>query len=261
MIQLSMELPTCKLKEWSPLADLDFVLAHKVLEDKAYAKHFLFRPAGRELILDNSLHELGYPLPSHDLLIAARLCNASYIIAPDRAGDVVFNRLSFLEARQLLWPEFKLAVVMTGTPDLNYVEGHTEREQFLYDVREADMLCLTFKQPKRFEWYAQSTMAHRWKRVHLLGCAELRELYGFALLANNTGRVWSIDTGKALKHAIRGSRMDELKTVRLNVETTEKGLPSAASQKILEITEEELSRIPFLEENFRYNIEVLRRHL
>src|SRR5262245_1236135 len=47
MIRYSMEIPTSRLTDWSPLCDLDFVLAHKVLEDKSYADFFANRPRDR----------------------------------------------------------------------------------------------------------------------------------------------------------------------------------------------------------------------
>lgn len=258
-ILLAMELPTCKLAGWSHLADLDFVLAHKVLEDKAYADFFLNRPAARELILDNSYHELGHNISISDLLEAANRCRATYIITPDRVGDVMYNREQFLAAKSVLSPGYKLAVVMTGQNYTSWLTGLAEREQFLFQVREADMLCLTFKEPQRLEWYAASSMAHRWKRIHLLGCAELSELHAFAQMAKSTGREWSMDTGKALKHALRGNKLDELKSVRINTVTTEQGLPSTASQKLLELKPEELT--DEVEALFKHNVEVLRRHL
>lgn len=260
-IRLAQEIPTCKLSEWASLSDLDFVLAHTVLADKEYAEFFKNRPQGRELILDNSYHELGVPLEMSDLLEAAIRCRADYVIAPDRVGDLQFNREQFKAAQKVL-SGFRLAVVMTGTPSSQIQGGlqlfyYVERENFLFDVREADMLCCTFKEPERWSWYNQSAMATRWKRVHLLGCAELTELQLWRNLAQGTGRQFSIDTGKALKWALRGKKLDELESVRLNVHTTTQGLPSVSSQELLDtkvITPEQ-------EELFKHNVKVLRRYL
>lgn len=259
-IKLAQEIPTCKLEEWSKLSDLDFVLAHTVLADSAYAEFFKMRPQDRELILDNSYHELGVPLEMSDLLEAANRCRADYIIAPDKVGDIKFNVEQFLLAQKVL-AGYRIAVVMTGTPshlqdvpDRTTMYYHYERENFLFAVREADMLCCTFKEPRRWDWYYASNMARRWKRVHLLGCAELAELALWRELASFTGRQYSIDTGKALKWALRGKQLDRLASVRLNAHTTTQGLPSESSQALLDTKH----ITPAQEKLFVYNVQVLR---
>lgn len=253
MIRLAQEIPTCKLQEWSRLSDLDFILAHTVLADPEYAEFFHERSEGRELILDNSYHELGYPLPMDQLLEAAKRCRADYVIAPDKVGDCEFNKEQFCVAMDILWG-FKIAVVMTGAPSGTSLVEQVARENFLFDVCDADMLCLTFKEPLRYRWYTESAMAHRWKRVHLLGVAERDELEKWYPLGI-PGREFSVDTGKALKWALRGKKLDEITSWRFNTHTTEKGLPSEESQKILDVK----SVTPEQEELFKHNVSVLKR--
>lgn len=259
-IALSMELPTCRLKEWSPLADLDFVLAHKVLEDKAYADFFFNRPKDRELILDNSYHELGYPLAPTELRHAALLCRATYVIAPDKVGDVSFNIKSFCRAREFM-PGQALAVVMTGSEN----GDPAEREFFLRSVATAEMLCCTFKQKERLKWFAESPMALTWQRIHLLGVSELDELSEWYTLTCNLienlpagPRSWSVDTGKAIKWALKGKLLSALPSLRTSAETTTKGLPSLVSQKILELKEEEIT--PEVERLLRANVSILQEY-
>lgn len=252
-IRLSMELPTPFLKQWTSLTDLDFILAHKVLEDKDYAEFFRRRnvPIDRELILDNSYHELGEPLALSDLLEAALRCNADYVVAPDKVGDLEFNASQFEEAQKVL-AGFKIAVIMTGTTE----GSQREREEFLFRVREADMLCHTFKSPLRLEWFQRSGLAHRWYRQHLLGVSELSELREWATQARNDVRVWSVDTGKPLKWALRGKKLDELDSLRLSPRTTTLGEASIESQKILSVSESEIT--PEVQELFYHNVKVLR---
>ncbi len=262
MIKLAMELPPCKHVEWSPLADLDFVLAHIVLQDASYARVLQERAPDRALILDNSLHELGYPLPVSDLIEAAKRCRATYVIAPDRVGDCAWNAEQFYAARKALYPAYKIAVVMTGDRTLGEMQGYAEREQFLWDVREADMLAVTFKEEKRFDWYIESNLAKRWKRVHLLGVSELDELLQWtsyvegrtALLGTSC---FSVDTGKCLKWALRGKHLDELASLRTNAHTTSQGLPSEVSQHILSLTAKQIS--PSVEAIFRQNVRILKQ--
>lgn len=86
-MKLSLEIPTAYLRDFTPLTDLDFALAHKVLENQEYANFYLDRAKGRELILDNSMHEIGKPLSVAELEEAAKRCNADYVIAPDQLGE------------------------------------------------------------------------------------------------------------------------------------------------------------------------------
>lgn len=259
MISLAMEMPTCRLAQWEMYTDLDFVLAHKVLADRDYAEHFKHRTQDRELILDNSFHELGHPLDVRDLLRAAVLCRATYIIAPDKVGDVAFNIEQLHKLNYGLFKhgvQCKTAVVMTGTE-----EGtKDEREDFLQHVRNADMLCCTFKQAKRYDWYFKSKVAREWKRVHLLGVSELIELGYWQVFSHHNPQVeMSVDTGKPLKWALQGKRLDELRSLRFSEQTTAEGKPSIMSQKILELCSEDVT--PEIDGLFRYNATILRKKL
>lgn len=255
MIRLAMELPASRLREWAPLANLDFILAHKVLEDQAYAAFFKNRPAGRELILDNSLHELGVALPLQDIAAAAKEVDADYIITPDRVGDLKFNVESYHEAREHFNDEQKLAVVMTGNTN-GTIE---QREQFLLAVQSADMLCCSFKEPKRLAWYIASCRAKYWQRLHLLGVDELSELAAWSALVQylNVMREFedglppmevSVDTGKAFKRAMQYEKLDECQTLRKSK------LHSKDLLNVVDITDKQA-------ELFLHNVNVLKNHL
>lgn len=246
-IRLAMELPTSKLKEWSPLADLDFILAHQVLEDEEYAEFFCNRPLNRELILDNSLHELGHPLAIDDLLEAAHRSRADYVISPDRVGDVEFNTRAFQECFPVLaGSRYKVAVVMHGAP----YSTPLQRDDFLLRVREAHMLCCTFKEPARYAWYKESRFASRWHRVHLLGVDSFEELDLWATRARLDVRDWSVDTGKAFKWAMQGQFLDLIPSMRK---------ASLHSKDLLNVKSKDISIEQ--EKLFRHNVNVLRKHL
>lgn len=252
IIELAQEIPTSMLEAWSLLSDLDFILAHHVLADHDYAEFFAHRPHGREVILDNSYHELGYPLGADDLLEAAHLCRADYVIAPDRVGDPAWNAASFHMAKKVL-DGYKIAVVMTGTE----FGGANERDEFLHSVREADMLCCTFKQPKRFEWFKMSSVVWRWTRVHLLGVSELDELALWVEYARTHRHTkWSVDSGKAIKWALEEKFLDLIPTLRHNAQSTTDGHVSPLSKKILELKREEIT--PEIELVFQRNVQILR---
>lgn len=208
-----MEVPTKYLSAWSPLCQLDFVLAHKVLEDEEYARFFRNRPAGRELILDNSVHELGETLPVKDLVRAAELCRADTVIAPDRLGDAVFN----LQQYHLMcsyFPTMMIGVVLAG-------KDRQQRRAFLSEVANCGMICLPFKED-RWTWYNENReQIHRFYRQHLLGVNTLSELRLFNAVVSSQQRIfgthivnWSMDTTKALKWGIDYQMIDRLKSVR-----------------------------------------------
>lgn len=249
-----MELPTSKLNSWAKLADLDFVLAHKVLEDRHYAEYFASRPLTRELILDNSMHELGSPLTVEELCEAAHRCRADYVVTPDKVGHIEFNLEQYLLARMTM-PQYKMCVIMT------IGQNFRETENFLFQVRDAHMLGLTFKEPLgqeeaqrnpslRMSHYHASGLAKRWHRVHLFGVDSLAELDLWKAHANLDARSWSVDTAKCLKWAMQGKNLTELDSLRC---------ADLSSHDLLSLRTEDIS--PEQERLFHINVQLLRRHL
>jgi len=193
-----MEIPTAHLADWSALTDLDFALAHKVLEDPIVARFHAARPAGRQLILDNSMHELGHPLPVKDLARAADLCNADYVIAPDQLGQTQRNLDWYNETVDELAGHHHIGVVLCG-------KTSSERLRYLQTVSEGDMLCLPFRE-NRLLWWAEIERLGAWSmpvlsRIHLLGVNELAELHIFQRMTQPS-ILWSVDTSKPIKWAI-----------------------------------------------------------
>jgi hypothetical protein len=213
VIKLSLEVPAKQLG-LVQAADLDFVLAHKVLEDHVYAEFFRRRPKGRELILDNSKHELGFSLPLADLITAADRVNPDYVIAPDDFNDpqwtveqfestvTVFNSG---ERRQ------KIAAVLVGdTPDV--------RQDVMKLFWNAPMLCLPYKKP-RLEWWDELPRPLPWPRIHLLGVSSLAELAGWSAISKQNGTSFSVDTSKPVRWAMQGRRIDDGGSLRGGVLT------------------------------------------
>lgn len=204
-MKLSLEIPTAYLKDWSPLTDLDFALAHLILEDDEYCEHHFSRPKGRELVLDNSMHELGKPLSAAELHEAAKRCRADFVIPPDQLGQVQQNYAWYKQTHRLLGNQFKLAVVMCG-------HDPAERESFLMNIAGASMLCLPYREP-RWEWYLDhhQTIRRLWTRVHLLGVNDLNELQNFSRESSQTRSVdWSVDTRKPIKWGVQKRRLDDV---------------------------------------------------
>lgn len=196
-MRFSMEIPTGFLEKWSPLCDLDFVLAHQVLEDEQYRTFFASRPAGRQLILDNSMHELGQPLEPEKLLDAASMVNADFVVAPDQLGRPDWNLKSYKDTCRLFkGSKTSVAVVLSG-------RDKDERRKYIKAVDMAAMIMLPYREP-RLAWYLEMPKTfERFPWVHLLGVNTLDELQTFNNLCGNSDQ-WSIDTSKPVKAGICG---------------------------------------------------------
>lgn len=253
MIELAMEIPTSKVEEWSSLTSLDFVIGTAVLRDKDYAEFLARRPLNRELIMDNGYHEEGVSLSLEDLLEAAHRCRANYVISPDVVGDPSFTLDQFRRTHPVLHTHgYKTAVVWQGSEN----SSAAQRDDFLYLVREAEMLCCTFKVRDRLLWFRQSNLARRWYRIHLLGVSTLRELKEWSEMSTLDVRKYSVDTGKCIKWALQGKYLDQLSSLRTSEKTTNEGKPSEISQKILSLRKEDIT--PEVELVFHRNVEILK---
>lgn len=203
-MKLSLEIPTAYLPDWSPLCDLDFVLAHRVLEDDHYAKYFLSRAKGRELILDNSMHELGTALTPGELLEAARRCRADFVVAPDRLKDPDFCLAQYRAMQKVFKKEFRVAVAMSGRTE-------SERALYLDAVRDADLICMPYRE-NRLDWIQeQYQRLRRWHRLHLFGMSTIQELQRWKDIS-----AWSLsmDTAKPIKWGIAKDRFTLVKDLR-----------------------------------------------
>jgi hypothetical protein len=238
MIKLALEMPVTYLDLWNPLCDLDFVLAHKVLEDRAYAQYFVNRPPGRELILDNSMHELGKPLSVSALREAAEAVRADYVVAPDELGQPRKNIDWFHETVEALSDYADVAVVLAGRDPV-------ERDWYLQEVSGADMLCLPFREP-RLVWFALHTdfIVTHWNRIHLLGVSSPGDLEGFACRAREHSEIdWSIDTAKPIKWGYAGELLQGRATWRS---------ASLSSRALLDLEEIPEDHCKTIESNISY---------
>jgi hypothetical protein len=242
MIRLSMEIPTHWLRVWTSRTDLDFVLAHRVLEDGTYAEFHANREKGRELILDNSMHELGHPLPVKDIIHAARAVKANYVIPPDKLGYPDFNLDQFWSMVSSVRGEFPLAPVVCG-------HTQAERLSFIEEVSEhASMICLPYREA-RFDWYQELSEAFsNWDRIHLLGVNTLGELHSFAMISEcdpARPRRWSVDTAKAIKWGVEMRGIDDGDSLRH---------ASLSSKDLLDLRELNPAQLMYV----NHNIEILR---
>jgi len=90
-MKIAMEIPFNHLTDLSPYCDFDFALAHVVLKQGQGSKYVKFykkqASKGRIIWVDNSAHELKNSLPIPSLIKAAKLIDATHIVAPEERGD------------------------------------------------------------------------------------------------------------------------------------------------------------------------------
>lgn len=216
-MRLMAEIPTKHLAEFSPLMSGDFALAHLVLEDKTYEEFYREQSKkGRMVILDNSMHELPASLSCGEILEAADRIKPSFVIPPDKLGDVKFTYDQFeIFRKENLRHGHRLAGVLCGS-------NAAERAMYYQNIRAyVDMVCLPYREP-RLEWFqelVQSLPKHvTWPPyIHLLGVSTLDELTVFNAVLDTVG--WprerrSVDTNKMVKWGLKNKRMDKLESLR-----------------------------------------------
>lgn len=211
LIGLAMEVPTYHLEDLIPLTDLDFAVAHRVVQDEDYASFYRRREPGRELILDNSMHEIGAPVSWEMLREAADLVKPNYVIIPDSLIDFTWSFRQIEHATKHL-ESYRLAVNLVG-------DTYIERRALLDEAyrHNVSMLCLPYRKP-RLEAYLQLDISW-WSRIHLLGVSSLDELRAWTTLVNWRSQTFqelrvSVDTSKAVKWGIRGRYIGDGQDIR-----------------------------------------------
>lgn len=209
MIKLAMEVPVGVL-ELDRLGDLGFALAHKVLEDKKYRDWYRKSSDGREVILDNSMHELKEPLPLEDVVAAADLIEADYLIAPDRLKEPEWTLDQFLRTERHASKAgscVEVTAVLCG-------RTREEREDFLdHIVGKTDMICLPYRE-NRLAWFREhyDEIAPCFDRIHLLGMSEFDELRMWVEIAREAPDLdISVDTSKPIKWGLARKLLSEMR--------------------------------------------------
>tara|TARA_R110000744_G_scaffold180421_1_gene299474 strand:+ start:49 stop:837 length:789 start_codon:yes stop_codon:yes gene_type:complete len=84
MIKISHEVPMCLLEDSKQFNDYDYCLPHLLDEEPGYLEYFRkAKAAGRYIIMDNSLHELGKAYTSERLIHWVNELEPNEFIVPD----------------------------------------------------------------------------------------------------------------------------------------------------------------------------------
>lgn len=104
MIKISHEVPACLLEESINFNDYDYALPHLLESNEKYRNFFLkSKELGREIYLDNSLHELGHAMDNKTLFKWIEKLEPSNFFVPDVWED---KTQSVIRARE--WSKFEL---------------------------------------------------------------------------------------------------------------------------------------------------------
>ncbi len=224
-IKLSMEVPNGLLEELPYLTDFDFALTHNCEEFPDYLDHYKSMvKAGREVILDNSVNELGEPCSLDRMDAVVKRLHPTYIIPPDHLNNMDAT-LRILDQAIGLWGRDRLIPVLQGEnleDVVNCARVYKELYNFKivsipYDITlahrsklpESDtnratlselgkrrVDCMTMLKDKGLEF----------NRYHLLGFNTLSEFIHYTTEPYWVSKSMSIDTGAPITNALHDRR-------------------------------------------------------
>jgi len=115
-----------RLADEGVLGTYQLLLAHEVLADPMQYEYFWRNQKDQFIIMDNSLIELGHPLPVDVVAEAAELVGAKAIVLPDVLGDRAKTYKLFAGALE----QAKLQNIDTKFKMLGVAQGRTSEETF-----------------------------------------------------------------------------------------------------------------------------------
>ncbi len=242
-IKISHEVPLSLLQYSKQFNDYDYCLAHLVDEYEQY-KNF-YSNSKREVILDNSIFELGQALTDEKLIKFINEVNPTYYIIPDVLEDCdgTINRAkTFLKKSKSAIPSTCKSI---GVVQGNTYEDLIRCHQYMNEEANVDKIALSFDYSlyeniydDYFGSFVHVNKFYKWmvgrsliidnmindgiinynKPYHLLGCALPQEglfykTYGYRFID-------SIDTSSPIVHGLLGisynkNGLDEKKTIKL----------------------------------------------
>jgi len=204
-MRLALECSTKLLEMVGPFADFDFVLAHKVLEDKEYLEFYKNSSNGLKIV-DNSVNEEGTPESTKNLVEAFKEVGGTYLVAPDYIGDAEKTVQAYQECKALLTKEKipleRLIGVVQGEvfeDAFECLKAYSGLISIPYD------LCSKKTDPPWIMSLRRALFIAHIPRdqgflVHLLGFTSLDEFFWY----QNNPMVVSIDTGIPILLGLQG---------------------------------------------------------
>lgn len=260
-IRVAHEAPISLLQRVQEVTDYDYALVHLFETHPQYFEFFKqSRQQGRDILLDNSLFELGVAFDSAKFVQWIEKLQPSYFVVPDvleSGADTVSSFITFIDEYTDL-PSMHIGTVQGK----NYAEI-VECYRFMSD--HADMIALSFD----LSYYMGSALGDTklqrqmngriklvndlihdgiWnfnKPTHLLGAALSRE---FSYYTQHGIEIYSCDTSNPVMAGLKGLRY-----------SSKFGIQTKPTQKLVElidhnVTNDEWDLIKFNIDNFRLNL-------
>lgn len=266
-MKVSHESPISILESSTRYNDFDYALVHLFETHPAYFAFFKKSREvyNREVLLDNSIFELGHAFDGDKFLAAAIDLKPNMFIVPDVLEDSMRTRQSFTD-----WElSGKIQHVKDGciTKAIGAVQGKTWQElidcyKFMSD--HADMIAISFD----FSYYEITgegqTKLEKWcsgrqrfitqliekgiwnwnKPHHLLGCSLAKEFRYY--INHNIHSIVSCDTSNPVVAAIHNMKYD-----------ADYGLPTKPSTKLADLIDYEFTVDQL--ETLNYNVDMFKK--
>lgn len=259
-IKIAHESPVSIFNEVQNLTDYDYFLVHLLEESEDYLNNYVTAKENkREIILDNSIFELGEAFDSAKFAEWVKDLEPTWYIVPDVLEGYLETIKSYREftAKYKDLPGKKIGVLQGKTYEelkqcyvhLHHMKVDMIGISFDYSYYEQLFPISEDVQNKFYSWVFgrerfldqlfsdEDILKLKVKPIHLLGCGLPQE---FVLHRNKSysERIYSLDTSNPIVHGIKGIKYQNF------------GLETKESQKLFtlinsEITKEQLELIKF----------------
>ena len=154
MMRIAHEAPKCIFKKVRSVTDYDYALLHLLFEDPEYLE--MFQESShmqREIILDNSLFELGDAMAPEKLAQGIELIKPNWYIVPDALNNGPLTCQRWDEWESTFGKEYKDVL---GMGSIGVVQGSTWEEYkmcYKYISEKADKIALSGMLTPHFTGY------------------------------------------------------------------------------------------------------------
>lgn len=264
-MRVSHEVPTSILKESQKFNDYDYCLLHLTYEYPEYREYYIqAKKQGREVLLDNSLFELGDALTLEQVAQGAKDLNPTWVVVPDCLNDkdTTIKRFQEWEKRNFDIGDTKLIGVVQGrtlsemVECYNFMSEHADKIAIPFDSaafsglvshngifknREEELEVWCRGRQYFIGYLIQEGLWNENKPHHLLGCSYAKEFKNDLYV----DYIDTIDTSNPVVAALKG--------LKYNMD----GLTTKPSIKLCElvdytVTEEEMQLINYNTTMFKY---------
>lgn len=227
MIKIAHECPVAYFNKVREQTDYDYALVHLLDSNKEYSKKFYeSKEMGREIILDNSIFELGEAFETKKYIKHIQSLQPTWYVVPDVLGDAIKTVERMKDWKDVIIPS-KLSHIKSKT--IGVLQGDTW-ESLMFCYKELDKMCDMIAIPHHLPYYTSiiphnenSSSKHFIRMIgrvtlikqlesagilnedkshHLLGASLPQEL--ILINSSKCNYIYSVDTSNPILHGIMG---------------------------------------------------------